>query len=30
MTPDNKKLVLLKIILGVCQVNPEQHMNVEK
>ena len=30
ITPDHKKLVLLKIILGVCQVNPEQQMNVEK
>ena len=30
MTPDHKKLVLLKILLGVCEVNAEQQMNVEK
>ena len=30
MTPDQNKLVSLKIILGLCHVNPEQQMNVEK
>ena len=30
MTSDDKILVLLKTTLGVCQVNPEQKMNVMK
>ena len=30
MTTDHKKLILLKIILGVCEFNGEQEMNVEK
>ena len=29
MTPNDKKLVLLKILLGRCEVNAEQQMNVE-
>ena len=30
MTPHYKKLVSLKIIFGLSQLNPEQQMNVEK
>ena len=30
MTPHQKKLISFKTILALCQMNPEQQMNVEK